>query len=368
MANDEVTVGVEEEYQLVDAETFELRPRGEQVLADAKGALGERVQGELNLSQIEIGTPVCRTLEDVRRSIVGLRRSVNQAADESGSHIVALGTHPFSEWLGQSINPGARYQQLEEDYQQLARDLLVCGCHVHVAVSDPDLAIRIMDQLRPFIAPLLALSVNSPFWQGIDTGYASYRSELFVRWPGTGPPPILGSRAGFDDLVASLVRAGAVSDASFLYWDLRPSIRYPTLEFRMADVCLSVDEAVMLAGLARSLVRTFADRDPAGAPASPVSPEVLRFARWQASRYGMEAELVDPVRGELRSAVEVIADLLEMLRPDLEAAGEWDVVRGAVETIFVRGTGAQRQRAAFAERGSTRDVVALAIQETAAGL
>ncbi len=368
MPDDGVTVGVEEEYQLVDAETFELRPRGEQVLADARDALGERVQGELNLSQIEIGTPVCRTLDDVRQSIVGLRRAVNAAAGESGSHIVALGTHPFSEWLGQAINPGARYQQLEEDYQQLARELLVCGCHVHVAVHDPDLAIRVMDHLRPFIAPLLALTVNSPFWQGIDTGYASYRSELFVRWPGTGSPPLLGDRAGFDALVASLVRAGALADASFLYWDLRPSIRYPTLEFRMADVCLSVDEAVMLAGLARSLVRTFTDRDAAGEQPVPVSPEVLRFARWQASRYGLDGDLVDPVRGELRPAVAVVDDLLVLVRPALEAAGEWDVVSAAVETVVRRGTGAQRQREAFAKRGSMRDVVALAVEETAAGL
>lgn len=358
------TVGVEEEYQLVDVESGGLRPRAERVLGVARPDLGEQVQSELNLSQVEIGTPVCSTLAEVRAAIVDSRRRLAAAAASAGSRIVALGTHPSAEWLGQAISPGERYRRLEEAFQQLAREQLICGCHVHVACEDPDLAVRVTTDVRPWLAPLLALSANSPFWEGVDTGYSSFRSAVFARWPNTGTPPRLESRRQFDALVERLVRAGGIEDASFLYWDVRPSTRYPTVEIRIADVCSSADDAVLVAALSRSLVRTHARRLASGETPDDTPVEVHRVARWRASRFGLDGELVDPTEGRLRPAPEVVESVLAHLRDDLEAFGEWEEVESAARAILGRGNGAMRQRQVFARNGSLLDVVRAAAAET----
>jgi glutamate---cysteine ligase / carboxylate-amine ligase len=361
------TVGVEEEYQIVDGETYELRPRAESVLADAEAA-GEDVQPELSLSQVEIGTAVCTTLAEVRAELVRLRKAVTQAASASGSRVVAIGTHPFSEWLGQGITPKERYLGLAEDYQQLAREQLICGCHVHVCVTDPELAVRTMDRMRPWLSTLLALTGTSAFWQGVDTGYSSYRTAMFDRWPMTGTPLPLGSRKAFDELVDSLVACGAIEDASKLYWDVRPSTRYETIEVRVADVCTTVDEAVMAAALARGLVRTCAGAAERDDPAEDARPELVRAARWRAARYGMTDQLVDLSRCRLVPARDQVEALLAFVRDDLESNGEWDEVRELVTDTVERGTGAQRQRRVFEQTGSLRAVVEAAADETVAGV
>ena len=347
------TVGVEEEFHLVDAATMALRPRADRVLPEARRRLGERVTAEITLSQVEVSTPVCGTLDDARGNLAGLRRTVAEVAAAHESAILASGTHPFTDWLGQAITPGRRYERLEEDFQQLAREQLVCGCHVHVAVPDLPAAVAVMDRVRPWLAVLLALSANSPFWQGIDTGYASYRWTVFRRWPTTGTPPHFGSVEAYEELVDSLVRARVVPDASFLYWDVRPSTRFSTVEFRVADVCTDIDDAVAVAGLCRSLVRT-ALADPR--PVDPAPAELLQAASWQAARYGLEARLIDVPDRSSRSAPEVVRGLLARLRDDLDGHGEWDAVAGAVERILADGNGAVRQRRAFAATGSLADV------------
>ena len=349
------TIGVEEEYHLLDAETFALRPRADRVLPTARAKLGERVTAEINLSQAEVSTPICETLDDARRHLSHLRTTLAAAALEHDTLIAASGTHPFSEWLGQPITPGLRYEGLEEDYQQLAREQLVCGCHVHVAVPDRDTAVHVMNRTRPWLAVLLALSANSPFWQGINTGYASYRWPLFRRWPMTGAPPPLDSAAAYDAMVDSLVRTGSISDASYLYWDIRPSTRYATVEFRVADVCTSVDDAVLLAALCRSLVRTAVGAGDA--PMDHPSHEVLQAAAWRAARYGLGGELVDVAAGASRPAAHVVRSLLAHLRADLEDHGEWDEVSGGVERILADGNGADRQCRVYEETG---DLVAVA--------
>ena len=365
------TIGVEEEYQIVDAETFELRPRAERVLADSKAAMGEELQPELSLSQVEIGTPVCTTLDEVRAELVRLRSSVAEAAAASGSRIVAMGTHPFSEWLGQGITPKERYLGLAEDYQQLAREQLICGCHVHVCLPDRDLAVRTMDRMRPWLSTLLALTGTSAYWQGVDTGYASYRTAMFDRWPTTGTPLPLGSEKAYDELVASLVACGAVADASKLYWDVRPSSRYDTLEVRVADVCTTVDEAVLTAALSRALVRTCcreAELDDATATIEDPRPELVRAARWRAARYGMGDRLVDLQGHRLVPAWEQVGALVAFVADDLEDHGEAHEVQALLDMVRTRGTGAERQRAVFAAEGSLPAVVAAAADETAAGV
>ena len=291
--SDDFTIGVEEEYQIIHPETRELRARASSLLPRAQAKLGDEVTNELYQSQIEIGTPVCHTLAEVRTELVRLRRGVIEAAHRDGSRIAAAGTHPFSRWDGQKLTPKERYQELQEDFQQLAREQIIFGCHVHVGIADRDDAIHVMNGCRPWLAPMIALAAGSPFWLGEETGYASYRTELFTRWPMAGLPQLFATRAEYDDLVATLVQVGMIADASNIYWDARPSAHAETLEFRMADVCSTIDEAVMIAGLCRALARTVLDRRrQESAPDSP-RPELLDAARWHAARFGLDGALID---------------------------------------------------------------------------
>ena len=351
------TIGVEEEFFLVDRESRALRPRAERVLAVAKERLGEQVSFELHLAQVETGTVICSTLQELRDDIFRLRRGLMEAAAQEDSCILPAGTHPFSDWIGQQTTPSPRYEELDEAYQQLVWEQLVCGCHVHVCVPDPDLAIAIMDHTRPWLSILRALTTNSPFWNGVDTGYASYRMELFDRWPTTGAPPALGTRKDYDELVELLVATEVVSDASKIYWDIRPSMRYSTVEYRVADVVPSIDEVVMLAGLSRALTRVGAAAVEAGVAVPDVSGEVLRAARWRAARYGLSERLVDVAGGRAVPAGQLVEDLLAHLRDDLEAYGEWEEISSITRRVASEGNGTTRQRRIFAERGNHRDVV-----------
>ena len=361
------TIGVEEEYQIVNTETRALRPRAQRILPVAKAAVGEAVSNELFLSQIEIGTPVCRTLADARAELVRLRRALIQAAGREGSRIAAAGTHPFSNWADQSITPKERYLGIAEDYQQLAREQIIFGCHVHVGLADREAAIQVMNRARPWLAPMIALSGNSPFWQGVDTGYSSYRTELFQRFPTVNTPFVLASRAEYDDVVASLVAVGMIEDASKIYWDMRPSMHFETLEFRVADVCLTIDEAVMIAGLSRALVRTCLEQHLRDEPVEHARPELLRAAKWRASRFGLDAEMIDVAARRSVPAGDQVRGFLATLRPALEEAGEWDEVSALVEETLAKGNGASRQRQAFARAGKFEDVVDLILTETAKG-
>jgi carboxylate-amine ligase len=365
--SDDFTIGVEEEYQIVHPETRALVPRAGRLLPRARRAVGDEVTNELFLSQIEVGTPVCRTLAEVRAEIIRLRRAVIAAAERDGSRIAASGTHPFSHWEDQRLTPKGRYFGIAEDYQQLAREQIICGCHVHVGIADREAAIRVMDRCRPWLPTLLALASNSPFWLGVDTGYASYRSELFLRFPTAGPPDRLGSRSAFDRVVDDLIAVGLVEDASKIYWDLRPSMHFETIEFRVADVCTSVDEAVMVAGLCRALARECHAREVAGRPDPDPRPELIRAARWQAARYGLDGNLVDLAAPRSAPAAELVGSLLGFARPSLEATGEWDEVSEIVLATLARGTGARRQREAFARTGRLEDVVDEIVIETGRG-
>ncbi len=368
------TVGVEEEYHLVDSGTLALRS-DEPVVEAAKARVAAEgssggdtaggVAAEISTSQLEVATRVCSTLEEVRAELVRLRQLAARAAGEHGCRIMAMGSHPFSSWRDQRLTDNPRYVGLFERWGLLALQQLITGCHVHVAVEDPDLAIAVLDRVRPWLPTLLAMSASSPFWEGSDTGYASYRTIWFDRWPLSGPPEPLGSRAVFDELVRSMTACGAVDDASQIYWDVRPSHRFPTLEFRVADACPRLDDAVVQAALARSLTRTFARLAQKGAPVPALRTELVRVARWRAARYGLSDTLVQPEEWELRPAGEVVAKLLELLRPDLEEHGEWEQVDGQVAEILERGTPAARYRALMARTGDLRSVTAAAIAETA---
>ncbi|HEX8747224.1 MAG TPA: carboxylate-amine ligase [Pyrinomonadaceae bacterium] len=363
--NELFTIGVEEEYQIVDAETRELRPRSLLILPEAQASVGDSVTPELYLSQIEIGTPVCQNLAEVRSELTRLRREVNAAALSQGCHIAAAGTHPFSHWEDQEVTPKRRYLGIAQEYEQLAREQLIYGCHVHIGIKSREIAIGVMNRARLWLAPLLAMAANSPFWLGWDTGYSSFRTEIWRRWPMSGTPQVFGSRAEYDSLVESLVSTGSVSDATKIYWDVRPSARFETLEFRVTDVCMTVDEAVMIAGLVRALTRTCYGQAARDERLPPIRPELLRAAKWRAARYGLEAELVDVEEGRAVPARVLIEKLLAHLRPALEEYGDWEEVSEIVRATLTRGNGAARQREAFRREGSFENVVDVIVAETA---
>jgi carboxylate-amine ligase len=368
-AQEEYTLGVEEEYQIVDPETRELRARGGDVVQEqAQQALGEEVAPELITSQVEAVSPVCRTLAEVRAELLRLRREVNEVAAEEGSRIVAASTHPFSRWREQQTTPKERYEGIMESYQRLAWEQVAFGLHVHVGLNDREAAVRVINRLRVWLAPMLALSANSPFWLGDDTGYASYRTQVWGRMPVSGPPAPFGSLAEHDSLVEALVASGVVADATKIYWDVRLAQKVETVEIRVMDVCTRVDEAVMTAGISRALVRTCHERAEREEPYPKTRPEFLRAAHWLASRHGLDKKLADVETGSAVPAKEIAEKLLSFTRPALEEAGDWEEVSALVRETLERGNGAKRQRHTYERSGRLEDVVDMLIEETAQGM
>ncbi len=365
---DQFSIGVEEEFLLVDGQSRRLRPWAEEVLPQARRAVGEggQVDREFKLSQLETGTPVCRTLDELSDEIARLRARVMAAAERTGARVAAAGTHPFSHWReeGSEVTPEESYLGLERDYQRLAREKTICGCHVHVGVPDPEAAIQILNRVRPWLPAVLAPSVNSPFWLGEDTGYGSFRTEIWRRWPTAGTPEPFGSRREYDRLVEALLRTGSIDDPARVHWDVRPSPRFPTLEFRITDVCLTVDDAVAVAGLVRGLVRTGYAEAVRGDPAPSPRAELLRMATWRAARYGLDGDLVDVVGERSVPPAEMLDILLGFIRPALEEHDEWAIVSGLVHQVVGRGTGAARQRRAFETAHRLEDVVDFVVDST----
>ena len=363
-----LTVGVEEEFLVVERGGGDLVPRSHELYERARPCLGPEVSLELNRCQIEIGTPVCTTLDEISSHLSRLRASLDAAAEPLGTAIAAVGSHPFSSWRDQEVDTtNDRFSRMDDVYQIVARQQVICGCHVHVGIPDPDLAISVMNRARPWLAPLLALTANSPFWSGLDSGFDSYRLQVWQRWPTSGMPPELEDRKEYDSLVDDLTEVDAIEDATFLYWYMRPSERYDTLEFRIADVCLCVDDAVALAGLVRALVWTCAVEALDGEPAPDLRPEIMESGVWRAARYGLAADLVSPVTTSTEPAAVVVGELLDFIGEGLRFHGDGELVNRLVDRILAEGNGASRQRRARAERGSDADVMSFVIDETQRG-
>ncbi|MDY7023161.1 MAG: glutamate--cysteine ligase, partial [Cyanobacteriota bacterium] len=296
-SNEGLTLGVEEEYQVIDPKTRQLAGRGGKIISFAENKYGEDVvQPEMRQSQIEIATSVCHSLAEVRAELCESRRIVIEAAQQYDQAIAAAATHPFSHWKNQETTVKPRYQWLEQEYQQILREMVTFGCHVHIGIEDKELAIAVINRARLWLSILLALSANSPFWLGEETGYFSYRSELWSPFPLVGPPPVFDNYQSYQDFVQQLISMEVIQDTSTIYWDLRISEHYPTIEFRMSDVCLTIDEAVMIAGLVRGLVQTCITEIHNKVPLASVHPELIKTAHWYAARYGLKEKLIDPVQ------------------------------------------------------------------------
>src|SRR3954454_21762586 len=343
----EFTLGAEEELHLIDLDHWELSARAPQILSRLPA---EFYSAEIQRTTVETNTAVVRDLSDLREELLRLRAGLVQAAAKENLGVAAVGTAPRSTYADFELTSTGRYSRMQEQYRLLVDEQLICGTQIHVGVADRDMAVEIGQRIARALPVLLALSASSPFWNGQDTGYASIRSIIWRRWPSSGSPGRLSSAAEYDQLVADLIGSGVIADAKMAYFDVRPSSHAPTLELRVCDACPLVDDAVLIAGLFRALVRAAEDDVVAGRPFRPAPPPLHRAAVWQAARGGLTRELLDGATAPRpRPAAEVVRGLVDRLRPQLEELGDLDAVTELTETVLARGNSADRQRAAFTE-------------------
>jgi glutamate---cysteine ligase / carboxylate-amine ligase len=356
------TMGVEEEFHLVDQKTRRLTARAPELL----DVLSDSYVAELQRCVVEMNSGVVETLDGLRADLQNHRKVLVDAAAKLGMGVVAAGAVPLSVPEEMQVTQTARYRQMLADYQLLAREQLICGTQVHVGVADRDESVVVANRVSAYVPTLLALSASSPFWSdGSDTGYSSVRTLVWQRWPTTGLAAPVSSAAEYDKLVAELVASGAITDDGMVYFDVRPAVAAPTLELRVCDSCPSVDTIVLIAGLFRALVEREVEGFRAGVPAVEVSPPLGRAALWRAARSGLEGDLVDIDGPVSRPAGDVVTELIRSLRPQLEAAGDWQMIVELTRQVLIAGTSAARQRRALRRRGRLTDVVDQLIAETA---
>lgn len=347
------TFGVEEEYLLVEADSLSPAPRNSRVLSGARTLLGSGpgdLSPELLRTQIEIGTPVCRELDEVAEHLGRMRRLVGEAAAAAGCRVAATGAGPCRGPDPVLVTEGPPYEELAGDTPPLIHEHMINGMHVHVGVEDRELGVGVLNRLRPWLPALTAMAANSPLWDGRDTGFASWRTIAYGRWPVSGPPPLFSDARDYRARTAGLIEAGMIRGRGQLYWQARLSDRYPTVEIRAMDTQVGAEEAVMFAGLVRALTTTLVGQVRQGSALVPVPQELLSAAVWHGARDGMAGTLFDPVRLRPAPAADVVTTLLEYVAPALKDAGDLDRVAGAVTRLLSEGTGAARQRAAW-ERG-----------------
>ena len=374
--NPSFSVGIEEEYLLVDPESGDLSENPpEEIFVECERRLPNLVKPEFLKSQIESNTPVCKTVPEARARLAELRATVSEIAEAHGCAIIAASTHPFSEWQNQHHTDRERYNVLANDLQAVVRRLLICGMHVHVGLDDDDLRIDLMNQISYFLPHILALSTSSPFWQGEVTGLKSYRLSVFDELPRTGIPNTFDSYAEYERHVQSLVGAGLIEDASKLWWDVRPSHNFPTLEMRIADVCTTIDDAAAIAALFSCLLRMLYRLKLKNQRWRNYASMLIAENRWRAQRYGIDEGLVDFGVGQIVPVNELIEELINLISED---AHELDCEKELqhLKVILSRGTSAHRQLAIFEKamadgaekQAALRSVVDFLIIETMTGV
>jgi carboxylate-amine ligase len=350
------TLGVEEEFLLLDPASGENAPAAIEVLAGLPPGIREQSRLEFRHSMIEMVTPVCGSLAEAGKHLRQLRRAAATAATAASARLVAIGATPVAE-RRPAITGNPRFQAIARHYGPIVAHTSVCGCHVHVGVGDRELAVQVSNHLRPWLPVVQALAANSPLYQGVDSGHASWRSMQLERWPSLGPAPYFSCADDYDDTVRLMVGSGAMLDASLVLWYARPSTTYPTVEVRVADVCPTVADTVLLAGLIRALVATAIDDIAAGLTAPAFPDGLLRAAHWNAAHSGLGGSLLDLRQGRARPAWVVVDDLLAAVRPALLRHGDLSLVEAELARLRKEGTGTDRQRKVFERSGDVRTVL-----------
>ena len=373
-ASPSFTMGIEEEYLLVDAESGVLaRDVPETLISDCVDELGDQVTTEFLRAQVEIGTRVCRRVGEAREDLKRLRGGVARIAARYSLAPIACSTHPFGDWREQDYTHKERYEGLARDHQAVARRLLICGMHVHIGIEDEETRIDLLNQAKYFLPHLLCLTTSSPFWLGRDTGLNSYRLTVFDSLPRTGLPDRLQSWSEYERLVRHMTSSGLLEDGTKIWWDLRPSARYPTLEMRICDVCPDFEDALSVAALFQCILRMLFRLRLSNQSWREYPNILIEENRWLAQRFGTRSELVDFGKRQLISYAELLDELLELVREDAEALdclAEVERTRG----IAACGTSADRQRSVFREAGgeasadrALKAVVSDLVEQTVAG-
>jgi carboxylate-amine ligase len=361
------TLGIEEEFQIIDPETRELRSHIAQILEDGKLLLAENVKPEMHQSVVEMGTDVCKDINEAREQVTKLRRNLANLAKKKNLRIAAAGTHPFSHWKDQRITSDPRYKTIVMDMQQVARANLIFGLHVHVGVNDRETALHIMNAARYFLPHIFALSTNSPFWLGRNTGFKSYRSKVFDRFPRTGIPDYFNSIEEYDNFVNLLVKTNCIDNAKKIWWDIRAHPVFNTLEFRICDIPMRVDETIVLAAIMQAVVAKLHKLIKQNLGFRLYRRALIAENKWRAARYGIEGKLIDFGKKTEVPYSNLIRELLEFVDDVVDELGSREELK-YVNKILEMGTGADRQLAIWEQSYDTKSVVDYIIDETHYGL
>ena len=361
------TLGIEEEFAIVDPETRELRSHIQEILEGGKVLLKEQIKPEMHQSVVELGTEICADIKSAREHVVDLRSKLAKLAGERGLKIASVGTHPLSHWRDQLITEGERYEQILRDMQTLARANLIFGLHVHVGIPSRETAIHVMNQVRYFIPHIYALSVNSPFWVGRDTGLKGYRLKVFERFPRTGIPDAFESLSEYEDYCKLLVKTGCIDNPKKIWWDIRLHPFFDTLELRVCDAQSRVDDTLAIAGLIQAIISKLFKLLRRNTTFRVYRRRLLDENRWRATRYGIDGTLIDfghETEVETRS---LLNELLEFVSTEVDELGSQREM-AHIERIMREGTGADRQLAVFAKTHDIKAVVDQIVAETYEGL
>ena len=357
------TIGVEEEFQIVDPSTRDLKAHVEQMLASGDAAFIENVKREMIQSMVETVTPVCENVSQAREELRKLRSGLGDLATNSGLAIVAAGAHPFSHWQSQLITEHDRYKVLEEDMQDVVRSILIFGLHVHVGIPDRDLLIEIMNEARYFLPHLLALSTNSPFWQGRVTGLKSYRTIIWQQFPRTGIPSTFNSWTDFESFVNLLIKTNCIDNGKKIWWDLRPHPYFSTLEFRVCDMPTSLDDTIMLVALFQAIVAKLYKLRQNNMGFRLYDRALIMENKWRAARYGIDGLLVDYGKQAEVPMRKLALELLDFIDDVVDDLGSREAL-AHVHKVLERGTGADRQMDVYRQTGDLNTVVDYLIAET----
>ena len=359
-----LTIGVEEEYQIVDARG-ELRSHIDTLLAAATPKLGDKVKREMMQSVVEVGTNICANVEEARDQLGEMRLHLSDLLKPEGLRIACAGTHPFSKWQEQQITDYDRYKMLEEELQDVVRSLLIFGFHVHVAIPEPDLRIEVLNEARYFLPHLLAMSTSSPFWQGRNTGLKSYRSVIWSNFPRTGIPPDITSYDEYENYVQLLVKTRSIDNGKKIWWDLRAHPSFPTIEFRVCDMPTRLEESVFLAAVMQAICAKLLKLRARNLGFRKYMPALIAENKWRAIRYGMDGLLIDLGKQAEVPMRELAIELMEFIDDVVDEIGARRAV-SYIDTILAEGTSADRQLRVFKEKGDVRQVVDHLAAETLA--
>ena len=362
------TIGIEEEYQTIDPVTRDLRSHIQvELLEKGKKLLQERVKAEMHQSVVEVGTGVCKNIKEAKAEVTELRRNIIRLANENGLRVASVATHPFSDWRTQEIHPDERYKNIVEDMQLVARANLIFGLHVHIGIDDRETAIHMMNHARYFLPHILALSTNSPFWLGMNTGLKSYRCKVFDKFPRTNIPDYFPSWGEYENFIKLLIKTNCIDNAKKIWWDIRPHPFFNTIEFRVCDIPMRADESIALAALIQATVAKLYKLYTANQGFRLYRRALIMENKWRASRYGLDGKLIDFGKQKEAPARDLVLEYLEFIDDvvdELDSREELAYIHKILET----GSGADRQLRVFQETGDLKKVVDYIIEETEAGL